>query len=161
MPKSTNTDLYRSVIKGTFPGDVFVIDDKPVEGLLYPRFYTTTYEDASGQTRTSQADLTVTVGQGGEEIAQADGGTSMFDCDGWFGFANWDYFRVPSGTPYPDSLFIRRGKSKRQNKSGTRSGRHYQIEPKNPMTVTALKGALETFARAAVARQVEIAKSKV
>lgn len=159
MPNATNTDLYRAVIKGTFPGDVFVVDDEPVEGLLYPRFYATTYEDASGQTRTSQADLTVTTGADGEEIAQADGGTSMFDCDGWFGFANWDYFEVPSGTPYPDCLSIKRGKSKRKNRSGTRSGRHYQIEPKNPMTVSALKGALDTFARAAVVRQIENATS--
>ena len=45
------------------------------------------------------------------------------------------------------------------NKSGNRSGHHYQIEPKSRMTVQAYKGALDNFARAAVARSVELART--
>jgi hypothetical protein len=83
----------------------------------------------------------------------------MFDVDGWFGFSHWKYFQVPKGTEYPDNLVIKRGRSRRTNKSGNRSGYHYQIEPKNRMTVMAYKGALDNFARSAVARSVELAKA--
>lgn len=157
MPE-TNTSLYRAVPEGTMDGP-FVVDDKPVEGLLYPRFYTTTYEDADGKERTSQADLTTyTDDKSGAEMVKDDGGTSMHDAEGWFGNDTWRYFHIPEKTKYPDSLNIKRGKKKKKNRTGTVSGRHYQIEPKHPMTVLSYKGALDNFARNAVVQQVALAK---
>ena len=153
MP-STASSLYRAIINGSMDGP-FVVDDEPVRGLLYPRFEESTYIDGQGIERTSPADIRIESGQ-----VQTGGGTSMFDVAGWFGYTNWRYFHVPSGTEYPDNLILKKGKSKRTNRSGTLSGHHYQIEPKNPMTVDAYKGALDTFARNAVARQVESAKAK-
>ncbi len=91
---------------------------------------------------------------------EAGGGTSLFNVDGWFGFGHWKYFEIPNGTEYGDNLKIKKGRSKRANKSGNRSGHHYQIEPKTRMTVQAYKGALDNFARAAVARSVELARIK-
>lgn len=131
----------------------FVVEGEPVVGLLYPRFEDSSYIDASGIERTSAADVKIESGK-----VQGGGGTSMFDVEGWFGHTNWRYFHVPVGTCYPDSLLIRKGRSNRMNRSGSLSGRHYQIEPRNPMTVDAYKGALDTFARNAVAKQVESVK---
>jgi hypothetical protein len=50
MPK-TDTDLYRAIRNGTFEKDLFVADDEPVTGLLYPRFEATTYVDGLGKSR--------------------------------------------------------------------------------------------------------------
>ena len=153
MP-TTNTDLYRAVINGSFEGDELIKDGKPVTGVLYPRFEDTTYIDYQGKEQTSFADVTVI----GSDVDKG-GGTSMFDVEGWFGFSNWKYFHVPNGTEYPDGLFIKRGSSVRTNKSGKLRGRHYQIEPKNRMTVEAYKGALDNFARNAVVRAVNLSKT--
>jgi hypothetical protein len=157
MP-TTSTDLYRAIKNGTFVDDKLVQKDgEPVPGLLYPRFETTTYIDGYGQEQVSNADVTVLAKPTGDEV-DTGGGTSMFDVDGWFGFGHWQYFHVPDGTEYPDNLVIKRGKSKRKNKTGTRQGYHYQIEPRTRMTVAAYKGALDNFARNAIAKQVEKAK---
>lgn len=154
---TTTTNLYRAIKNGTFADDKFVEDDKPVPGLLYPRFETTAYIDGSGNTQFSNADVTVHNLSTGDEV-DAGGGTSMFDVNGWFGFGYWKYFHVPNGTEYPDNLVIKRGKSKRKNKTGSREGYHYQIEPKTRMTVEAYKGALDNFARNAIVKQVQNAK---
>lgn len=153
MPSITS-GLYRAIINGSMDGP-FVVDDEPVTGLLYPRFEESSYVDGSGIERTSPADVTIISGK-----VQNGGGTSMFDVEGWFGYSNWRYFHVPVGTEYPDSLIVRKGKNKRTNRAGTLSGYHYQIEPKNPMTIDAYKGALDTFARNAVVKQIGLAKAK-
>ncbi|MFZ4702155.1 MAG: hypothetical protein ACOYMG_19085 [Candidatus Methylumidiphilus sp.] len=153
MPKTTE-NLYRAIINGSMDGP-FVADDQPVVGLLYPRFEDSTHTDISGNEKTSPADVEIISGK-----VQKGGGTSMFDVEGWFGYTNWRYFHVPNDTEYPKSLFIKKGKSVRVNKSGNRTGRHYQIEPRNPMTVDAYKGALDNFARNAVVRQVELSRVK-
>jgi len=151
MPQ-TNTDLYRAIMHGS--PKPFDVDGEPVGGLLYPRFEDTTYIDRSGQERTSPADVAIKADPETKALeVQPGGGTSMFDVEGWFGYADWSYFGIPNGTEYPEGLFVKRGKKKRKNRSGDRSGRHYQIEPKNPMTVEAFKGALDNFARNAVVRQ--------
>ena len=153
MPKTT-TNLYRAIINGSFDGP-FVVDDEPEEGLLYPRFESSTYTDSYGNEKISPADVSIILGK-----VQKGGGTSMFDVDGWFGFSNWQYFFVPNNTEYPETLFIKKGSSVRTNRSGNRTGRHYQIEPKNPMTLEAYKGALDNFARNAVAQQVALVRTK-
>jgi hypothetical protein len=154
MPSTTAT-LYRAIKNGTFKDDELVKDGEPAAGLLYPRFETTTYIDGFGIEQVSKADVTVI----GDDVEKG-GGTSMFDVDGWFGFTHWKYFCVPAGTEHPDSIVVKRGKSKRTNKSGSRSGYHYQIEPKTRMTVLAYKGALDNFARNAIVKQVELAKGR-
>ncbi len=156
MPQ-TDADLFRAIKNGTFEGDRFVVNEQPVAGVLYPRFETTTYIDARNVEQVSNADVTVHPLPTGDEVEKG-GGTSMFDVEGWFGHGQWGYFHVPKGTDYPAGLFIKKGKSVRENRSGTRRGRHYQIEPKNRMTVAAYKGALDTFARNAVVAQIKLAK---
>ena len=158
MP-ATDAHLYRAIINGTFENDELVKEGRPVVGVLYPRFESTRYVDRQGIERVSGPDVTVQKAPGGDEV-DAGGGTSMFTVPGWFGFVGWSYFHVPVGTPYPDCLFIKRGKSLRTNRSGTLKSPHYQIEPKNRMTVEAYKGALDTFARCAVVEQIKLAKGK-
>ena len=158
MPK-TDAALFRAIKNGTFQDDTFVEDGAPAVGLLYPRFEATTYIDGNGAAQVSGADVTVHPLPTGDEV-EAGGGTSLFNVDGWFGFGHWKYFEIPNGTEYGDNLKIKKGRSKRTNKSGNRSGHHYQIEPRTRMTVQAYKGALDNSARAAVARSVELARTK-
>ncbi|AEF99982.1 hypothetical protein [Methylomonas methanica] len=89
MPKTT-ANLYRAIINGSMDGP-FIVDAEPVAGLLYPRFEASTYTDGSGIERTSPADVEII-----SDKVQKGGGTSMFDVEGWFGYANWRYFFVPT-----------------------------------------------------------------
>lgn len=156
MP-TLDTDLYRAIKDGAFTTP-FIVDDEAIDGLLYPRFHDTTYLNAAGEEKTSSADVALfDDADTGEEMVNTGGGTSMFDVTEWFGTDTWSYFHVPNETEYPASLHIHRGKKKRKNRAGKR-GYHYQIEPKNPMTVDGFKGALDNFARAALAKQVANAK---
>ena len=138
----TTINLYRALRNGTLDGPL-VTNDQPQVGLLYPRW---------------DKDVTVSVGDT-EPIVETGGGTSLHDVEGWFGFADWRYFCIPAETPLPASLVLKKGKKTRTNKTGDLRGFHYQIEPQNPMTVDALKGALDNLARAAVVRQVELANA--
>jgi hypothetical protein len=87
------------------------------------------------------------------------GGTSLFDCDGWFGFTNWHYFRIPKGTQIPANLVIKGPGEEQTNTSGTRTGHHYQIEVRAPMFRAAMEGALNNLLRAAIAKNVELAQT--
>ncbi len=63
----------------------------------------------------------------------------------------WKYFRMPKGTPIPATLkIVQRG----------RDAHHYQIEVTTGGTLTpdALRGALDTLARACVVKEVELSK---
>lgn len=153
----TETNLYRAIIDGTFEGDL-IVDGKPVQGVLYPRFEETMYVDQSGVEKTSPRDLTVHPMASGAEV-DPDGGTSMHDARGFFGFKNWRYFAVPEGTEYGECLFIRKSRRIRRNRQGLEAG-HYQIEPRTRMTLEAYKGALDNLARAAVVRQVALANQR-
>ncbi len=158
MPQ-TATDLFRAIRHGS--PKPFDVDGEPAGGLLYPRFEDSTYIDSSGQERTSPADVVIKPDEKTKELkVQPGGGTSMFDVRGWFGYTHWSYFGIPNGTEYPEGLYIRRGKKIRKNRTGDLRGRHYQIEPKNPMTVEAFKGALDNFARNAVVQRVELGQSE-
>lgn len=155
----TDAPLYRAIKNGSFKDDKFVHDGQPEPGLLYPRFEDSTYIDGNGVEQDSFADVTVHPLPTGDEV-ESGGGTSMFDVDGWFGFGHWKYFYVPKETEYPGNLVIKRGKKKRQNKSGSREGFHYQIEPRARMTVEAYKGALDNFARNAIVKQIKLVKGQ-
>lgn len=157
---TTKSDLFRALNGSDFAGE-FQVDGIAADGLLYPRFVATTYTNNNGEERTSQADVDFQENPdtGALEV-QPGGGTSLFDVAGWFGFAAWKYFQIPLGTEYSDGLYLRKSKNRRKNKAKTLSGFHYQIEPKNPMTAGALKGALDTFARNAVVRSIQLSQAK-
>lgn len=147
MP-NTDKDLFRALKISDFPGE-FQVDDKPLRGLLYPRFEVSSYTDGKGNLQTSQADVVLKPNAGThEQEVQTGGGTSLFNVGGWFGYINWKDFKIPAQTEYPEGLVIKTGK-KKKNRDKV-EGIHYQIEPKNPMTVDAFKGALDTFARNAL-----------
>jgi hypothetical protein len=64
----------------------------------------------------------------------------------------WKYFTMPEGTPIPETLrIVQRG----------RDPHHYQIEVTTcgELTPDALRGALDTLARACVAKEVKESKS--
>ena len=150
----TGTQLYRAVQNSAF--EAFTLGEYPGDGVLYPRFVSSPYTDRNGQTRTSRRD--VKYDHDGNVIP--GGGTSMHDCEGWFGFANWRYFWIPLGTEIPASLKITGGGEATTNASGRVTGRHYQIEPLAPMTVSALKGALDNLVRNGIVKQVKKADTK-
>ncbi|KQQ97212.1 hypothetical protein [Massilia sp. Leaf139] len=158
MP-TTKTDLFRAMKTGQSDGE-FHIEGVARDGLLYPRFEATEYYDADKVKRVSQADIDIKRNDvSGELEVQTKGGTSLHDKSGWFGHDDWRYFQIPNGTDYPEGIVLHKGKGAKQNRARTVRATHYQIEPKIPMTVDAFKGALDTFARAAVVRSIALAKA--
>jgi len=158
MP-TTPTDLFRALRSDDFKG-AFHVGGEPAPGLLHPRFEDTTYVDRNGNPARSEADVDFKDNEKtGESEVQPGGGTSLFDVEGWFGYADWRYFQIPNGTEYSAALHLNKSKRRRQNRAKM-TGYHYQIEPKNPMTRDALKGALDTFARNAIVRSIELAKAR-
>ena len=82
-------------------------------------------------------------------MIEAGAGTSIHDVSGTMqpGYM-WKYFTMPKGTAIPETLkIVQRGHDKH----------HYQIEVANggKLTPDALRGALDTLARACVAKEVE------
>ncbi len=149
----TATDLYRSVMgnkfkkvtTGVYPGD----------GILDPRWKDEEYfSNKLKKMVTSVADVDIVVGKDGPEV-RTGGGTSLHDVPGWFPCKE---FWIPEGTEYSDEIHIKKDAKTKWNPAGTVKGIHYQLEPKTQMTVEAFKGALNNMARAAVVRQVELAK---
>jgi hypothetical protein len=62
---------------------------------------------------------------------------------------------------YSDEIHIRRDKhAKPHPRRQNVHGRRYQLEPKSRMLVETFKGYLDNMARAAVARQVKLAKAR-
>jgi hypothetical protein len=158
MP-TTQVDLFRALKNDDSPSE-FHLDGEPVKGLLYPRFQATTYTDNEGHTRTSNADVDIVRNEETDELeVQTGGGTSLHDVSGWFGYSDWKYFQIHSGTEYPEGLVITKDKKKKKNRAKTVSGTHYQIEPKIPMRADTLKGYLDLFARNAVVRSIQLANS--
>lgn len=83
----------------------------------------------------------------------AGAGTSIHDISGAMrpDFM-WKYFTMPKGTAIPETVkIVQRGSDKH----------HYQIEVANggKLTPDALRGALDTLARACVAKEVEESKT--
>jgi hypothetical protein len=146
--------LYRSIHKSA-PGydDGPVVDGKAVTGVLYPDFAS---RDLGGG-RVRAADVTLAPGKDGADEVQPKGGTSLFDKPHVLpgGAKKWHSFTIPKGTDIPASLIVRFTGLNR-----TFNADHYQIECLNPMTVDAMKGALDNFARSAVVRSVELGQIK-
>lgn len=156
MPK-TELDPFRSLRKEAFAGS-FLFNGVAKQGLLYPGFEPKPYQDNNGVDKVRAADVLIKKNDvSGTLEVQPGGGTSLFDVTDWFGTKHWDYFQIFSGTDYPDSLFIKKDQETQLNLR-KKVGRHYEIQAKNPMTVDAMKGALDTFARNAIALSVERSK---
>lgn len=149
----TTTELFRSVMgdgfkkikDGVYPGD----------GVLDPRWTDTQrFVKKTGKWKTDRADVKIVVGKDGPEV-ETGGGTSLHDVSGWYLGRE---FRIPVGTEYSAEIHIERDDKLKSSEATGVSGRHYQLEPRTQMTVLAFKGYLNNMARAAVARQVALAK---
>jgi hypothetical protein len=138
---------FKNITTGIYPGD----------GVLDPRWERTTYFNKRlGKEEISEPDVEFEVGQDGPMVVPG-GGTSLHDVAGWF--PNHDFW-IPGGTPYSDELvIIKDSKEKTSRYNPKLKGFHYQIECKTRMTALTMKGYLNNMARAAVARQCELAKS--
>jgi hypothetical protein len=79
-------------------------------------------------------------------------GTSLNTEPGKFGYQGWFYFLLPVTTPIPDSLDVAQ--------TG-RDPNHYALRCLNRMRVDAYQGALDTFARAALAKAVELRRQSL
>jgi len=150
MAETTALNLYRSCRVEQFPDGV-MIDDEPAPGVLHPDFYDRPLPN--GDVR--EADIQVYLVKDVEWVGTGQG-TSLFDRAGVFTRPGWLSFPIPEGTPIPDSLIVANtGYNKRLKAT------HYQIEARAPMRKDAMEGALENFARSAVARSVELSRRGV
>lgn len=149
----TTTALYRSIMgdgfkkiqDGVYPGD----------GVLDPRWTDTQrFVKKTGKWKTDFADVRPVAGANGPEVPTG-GGTSLHDVSGWFLGRE---FRIPKGTEYSDEIHIHQDAQRKISPATQVEGCHYQLEPRTQMTMLAFQGYLNNMARAAVARQVELAK---
>lgn len=161
----TEWELFRAIHRSS--PDCSRLDDLDAgkngassDGLLHARIQGAVQMGSDGRQFVEGADLTrERTGEDGPWYVLADGGTSMHDVPGWFGYAEWSYFNVPKGTEYCDDvLFFKPDKNQKWNRSKTVKGRHYTVRPKTRMTLDAYFGALDNLARAAIARSVALGK---
>lgn len=144
----TDVDLFRSLRVENFPDGIFQ-GEEPTPGVLYPDFYERKVGD-----KIRKADVDVFKDEHGIEWVRSGGGTSLFDKPNVFKKAGWLCFPIPLGTPIPESLHVVKQEFNKLFKAT-----HYQIESRaSLMTKQAMQGALDNFARAALARSVELAK---
>ena len=160
---TTDWELYRAIHSSSaYLGKLDDIDagkeGVTANGLLHARTAGDVESGSDGAQFIKAPDVTLERSSDEEPwYVVNDGGTSMHDVPGWFGYAKWGYFHVPKGTEYcGDTLFIKRDKKNKWNKSHTVKGRHYTIRPKNRMTLETYFGALDNLARAAVVRSVAL-----
>jgi hypothetical protein len=151
---TTNTDLYRSVMGNAFKK--IKVGSYPGDGILDPRWETTEYfSKKRNKMMISKADVSVVMGKDGPEV-ETGGGTSLHNVSGWFPCKE---FWIPEGTEYSEEIFIRKDDKLKVSPSNPKvKGYHYQLEPRTRMMVATFKGYLNNMARAAVARQCELAK---
>lgn len=143
---TTSVNLYRSVRVEQFPDGVLEGLD-PAEGLLDPDFYPK--DVGGGNIRAADVEMETIENV---EWVKPGGGTSLFDRPAVFTKPGWLSFEIPGATPIPESLVVvDTGYNKRFKAN------HHQIEPRTLMTKAAL-GALDNFARSAIARSVELGR---
>lgn len=152
---TTETHLYRSVHKESFPEGV-IVDDHAVAGVLYPSFTASSYQvrvNGKAETRTRLADVHPYPHEG-QEVVDPGRGTSLFNKSGVFGAKHWWYFHIPEGTVIPDSLRVRH-----TGYNEVYQAEHYQIEAAMlRMPLDAYKGALDNLARNAIVKRHEDAR---
>jgi hypothetical protein len=148
MAETTALNLYRSCRIEQFPDSV-MIDDEPAPGVLHPDFYDRPLPN--GDVR--EVDIQVYLVKGVEWVGT--GQACRYSIDLGYSPGQGGYL-FPEGTPIPDSLIVANtGYNKRLKAT------HYQIEARAPMRKDAMEGALENFARSAVARSVELSRRGV
>lgn len=144
----TKVAMWRSVRKEDYPNGP-VVDGKIVEGILYPSFEDTLITSGPRKGESRLADARIDKTKDGIFVLPG-GGTSLFDKKDVFGAKHWVCFTIPAGTTYDPSLkLVGPEENKRYNAD------HYQIEPRTRMRIDAFKGALDNFARNALAREFE------
>jgi hypothetical protein len=159
-------DLYRSC-KSSAWGKT---DEKRAEKFTRDEGKTSVYPDFKGFTRKDNTvrPPDVTTFKVGEElwvhgvqdkesgrfIVSWKEGVSVSTTVGGFGYSGWFYFLLPQGTAVPDPLDVKHTPTR--NDDG-----HYSIRCKNQMRVDAYKGALDTLARSAIAKAVELSKKSL
>ena len=145
MMPTTPCDLFRAV---RYDDDRFggplVVSGKPTAEVLWPQWY-------DNDKRNADVEITMREDEKEPHVDELRG-TSLFNRRGCFGHTYWQYFKIVKDTPIPDGIIVRF-----TDYNGRYRADHYQIEPKTRMTVEAYKGALDNFARAAVARSYELA----
>ncbi len=163
---TTNWDLYRAIHSSSpqfdeLDGVASGRDDATGDGLLHARTGGDIQTATDGTQFVEAPDVTLErSADDAPWYVLDDGGTSTHDVPGWFGYAEWNYFCVPQGTEYcGDTLFIKRDKKKKWNRTKSVKGRHYTIRPKNPMRLDSYLGALDNLSRAAIVRSVALGKS--
>ena len=167
----TTTELYRALLgddakKWTrIAKDTDTVDTlKPKAGVLHPQWVEKTYETGPKDARVTQTrapDVTLAANNDDplviDVLAEAKG-TSLHDKPQWFGGKE---FWIPLGTTYSAEISIVRDKHQKWNKKHSVQGYHYQLAPRTRMTQTSFAGHLDNMARAAIVKQIEVAKSKV
>lgn len=145
---TTSVNLFRAVRGDPYKHGT-VVDGKPVPGVLFPDFYRRKIGDDW-----RDPDVDMLTDDKGVEWVKEGGGTSLFDKRGVFASKAWRYFDIPEGTDIPDSLVVRKTGWNKKFQAD-----HWQIEVRTGMMMkTAMQGELETLARNAIARSVELAK---
>lgn len=151
----TIENYWRAANKALFQDGVWKIEgeelaDEILHGDIERRYFTVTLTRKGGKKVTEQRsrqDWNIVDGK----IA-VGAGTSLHNIEGALGYTNWNYLRIPHGTDIPASLVVvQRGDDEH----------HYQIEIRGgiDMTPTALRGALDNFARNVVVRLKKMAET--
>jgi hypothetical protein len=144
------TDLWRAAHTSDFPSGP-IVDDEPAEGILYPTFEPKligTLPDGNPKYRKPDVKFDK------DGRVKPGGGTSLFDKEKVFRGKVWRYFHIPKGTLVDPNLVLN-GPAYNE----VFDANHYQIEPVKPMFPDVFKGALDNFARAALAKVYEDARS--
>jgi hypothetical protein len=151
----TTQHLYLSVMAGDFGRITAGV--YPGDGVLYPRWVAQDrYVARHAKWVIDQADVDIVEGDDGPDVLPG-GGTSLHDVAGW---SHGKEFWVPIGTIYSDEIVIRSVSALKTSLQTGVSGRHHHLEVRARMSVSAFKGALDNMARAAVVRQLALARTR-
>lgn len=143
--RSVMGDKFKKIKLGVYPGDS-ILDPQWEDEQIFSKKLNRNVRRA--------ADVVVVPTKNGPEV-EPGGGTSLHDVARWFPSKE---FWIPAGTIYSDEIHIKKDGNPRKNPGDTVVGTHYQLEARTQMAVVAFQGALNNMARAAVVRQVELAK---
>jgi hypothetical protein len=123
--------------------------------VLYPDFEPKLITGGKKKGTFRAPDVDVFQGSDDMQYVRSGGGTSLFNKPGVFPAKFWLAFNIPQGTEIPASLRLRG-----PHYNAGFDADHYQIEPgAKIMRLDSYKGALDSFARAAVVRSIALAKA--
>jgi hypothetical protein len=150
-------DLYRSLKSSSIAKKREDRDDAFTktggEGSLHPKagVDVTTYFDGGGVEWVRSVEER---NDDGKSYVNDEEGISVTATLGIFGYAGWCYFLLPKTTSVPGGLDIKKTPTDKDPE-------HRSIRCIAPMTLSAFKGALDTLARAAIAKAVESGRSSL